>query len=277
MLATVIRTERLTPRMVRVVLGGPDLASLHTEEFTDAYVKLLFPPPGAAYEAPFDVEDVRARHPREEWPRTRTYTLREWDSAAGELTIDFVVHGDSGVAGPWAEAAEPGAKLQIRDRSGGAYSPGPEFGWHLMTGDPAVIPAISASLGRLRPGIPVHVILAVDGPEDQQPLSSPADLRLTWLHTGGSAEAAEEMLLGAVRDLELPGEPGQAFVHGEAGGVRAIRRHLLTDRGVAPGALSASGYWKRSRTEEGWREDKAEWKRLAAQDERAAAAGPHRA
>jgi hypothetical protein len=30
--------------------------------------------------------------------------------------------------------------------------------------------------------------------------------------------------------------------------------------------MSASGYWKLKRTEEGWREDKAEWKRLAEAD-----------
>ena len=57
-----------------------------------------------------------------------------------------------------------------------------------------------------------------------------------------------------------------AFVHGEASTVRAVRRHLLVDRGLPRDALSVSGYWKRSRTEEGWREDKAEWNRLADQD-----------
>ena len=30
----------------------------------------------------------------------RTYTVRHWDPIRGELTIDFVVHGDEGVAGP---------------------------------------------------------------------------------------------------------------------------------------------------------------------------------
>ncbi len=267
MLVEVLRTEHVTPRMVRVVLGGSELAGLHTGEFTDAYVKLQFPAPGAGYEPPFDIEDVRARRPREEWPRTRTYTLRAWDGASGELMIDFVVHGDEGVAGPWAEAAKPGALLQIRDRPGGAYSPDPEAKWHLMVGDAAVIPSISASLARIPPGTPVHVILAVDGPEEEQALTSTGDLHVSWHHTGGSAEAGEELLLAAVRDLEFPGGSVHAFIHGEAGAVRAVRRHLLVDRGVPLAALSATGYWKRSRTEEGWREDKPEWKRLVAGDD----------
>ena len=35
--------------------------------------------------------------------------------------------------------------------------------------------------------------------------------------------------------------------------------------------LSISGYWKRRRTEEGWREDKAEWKRQVEADLQGAA------
>src|SRR4051812_13333336 len=95
--AHVISTERLTPRMIRVVLGGEGLAGFRAGEFTDHYVKLQVPPPGAAYAAPFDPEDVKARFPNEQWPRTRTYTVRAWDAQRGELTIDFVVHGDEGV------------------------------------------------------------------------------------------------------------------------------------------------------------------------------------
>jgi Siderophore-interacting protein len=52
--------------------------------------------------------------------------------------------------------------------------------------------------------------------------------------------------------------------------VRAIRRHLLVDRGLPREALSISGYWKRTRDEEGWRADKAEWNRLVEQDAAAA-------
>ena len=48
--------------------------------------------------------------------------------------------------------------------------------------------------------------------------------------------------------------------------MRAVRRHLLVDRGLEPASLSVSGYWKLRRTEEGWREDKAEWRRLADAD-----------
>ena len=255
-LAHVVSSARLTPHLVRIVLGGDGLAGFGAGEFTDHYVKLVLPPRGADYAAPFHAEEVKARVPRELWPRTRTYTVRAWDRERGELTIDFVVHGADGVAGPWAAGARPGDPVQLNG-PGGAYAPDPEAAWHLMVGDLSVLPAISASLARVGAGVPVHVLLEVDE-ADRVVLETPGDLRLTWVAADG--------LAAAVAALDFPTGPVHAFVHGEASAVRAVRRHLLVDRGLPREALSASGYWKRERTEEGWREDKAEWNRLAEVD-----------
>jgi NADPH-dependent ferric siderophore reductase len=258
------RVERLSPHFVRIVFAGPGLDDFAVGEFSDHYVKLQLPPPGAPYAAPFDLEQVRAEQPRELWPRTRTYTVRDWDPERRELTVDFVVHGDLGVAGPWAEAARPGDRAQLLG-PGGGYSPDPEAAWHLMVGDAAVLPAIAASLLRIPAGRPVHAIVAVEDPADRLPLASPGELNLTWIE-----ETGDEALLEAVRALEFPPGAPHAFIHGEAASVRAVRRHLVADRGIAAEQLSASGYWKRSRSDEQWREDKAEWKRQVADDDAAA-------
>ena len=178
---TVISTERITPQMMRVVVGGDALADFDAGEFTDHYVKLQLPAPDADYGSDFDDAEIRATRPRELWPRTRTYSVRAWDAAHQQLTIDFVIHGDTGVAGPWAASAQPGDTLQLRG-PGGAYTPDPTADWHLLVGDASVIPAIAASLPRIPEGVPVHVVLEVDGPEEEQPLASPGDLRLQWLH-----------------------------------------------------------------------------------------------
>jgi NADPH-dependent ferric siderophore reductase len=97
-------------------------------------------------------------------------------------------------------------------------------------------------------------------PEDEQPLETAGALDLRWVPRSDGA------LLAAVRELALPAGAGHCFAHGEATPVREIRKHLLLERGVDPARLSVSGYWKRRRTEEEWREDKAEWKRLAELD-----------
>ena len=268
--ATVLAAERLTPRMVRIVLGGEGLAGFDAGEFADHYVKLQLPAAGADYGSDFDIEEIQASRPRELWPRTRTYSVRDWNAGAGRLTIDFVVHGDSGVAGPWAARARPGDVLQLRG-PGGGYAPSPDADWHLLVGDASVIPAISAALARIGAGVPVFAVIEIDGPEEEQPLPTAADLHLSWVPRRRPPGEEPELALAAVRALDLPAGRGQAFVHGEASAVRAVRRHLLVERGMTPDALSASGYWKLRRDEEGWREDKAEWQRLAAADLDAAA------
>jgi len=254
------RVDRVSPHVLRVVLGGPGLQGFAAGAFTDHYVKLLFPAPDAPYGPDFDLAEVRATLPKAQWPRTRTYTVRAWDPDALELTVDVVQHGDVGLAGPWAAAAKPGDVLQLLG-PGGAYAPDPEADWHLLVGDASVLPAIAASLPRIPAGTPVHVVVEVHDQAERQELTSPGDLTVTWLHRGdrGGVPPAEEPLVVAVRDLQFPAGRVQAFVHGEAVAVRELRRHLLADRGVGRDQLSISGYWKRTLDEDGWQSSKAAW------------------
>lgn len=254
--------EQLTPHMVRVVLGGDGLAGFAAGEFTDHYVKLSFPPPGASYAVPFDGDAVRAELPREQWPVMRTYSVRSWE--AGLLTIDFVVHGDTGVAGPWARAARPGDRLQFRG-PGGAFTPAPDAAWHLLVGDESALPAICASLARIPAGVPAYVIVEIDGPADELDLDCSGDLHLTWVHRG-TDPAAPDLLLRAVEKLEFPAGRVHAFVHGEAVATRALRRHLLAEREVPRADLSVSGYWRRTFTEDGWQSSKREWNQAVEAD-----------
>ncbi|GAA4846610.1 siderophore-interacting protein [Saccharopolyspora rosea] len=247
----VLRTERLTPHMIRIVAGGDGIADFRPNEFTDAYVKVLFPQPGVRYPEPLDMGVIRAELPRDQWPAMRSYTVRCFDAQAGELTLDFVHHGDAGLAGPWAARAEPGDELLLTG-PGGAYAPGTEADWHLLVGDESALPAIAASLEVMPTGVPVHAFVEVADPTEEQPLVTKADARVRWLH-----RSAGHDVVAAVRDLEFPPGTVQAFVHGEAGFVRQLRTHLLQERGVRRDMLSISGYWRRGRTDEQWRAEKA--------------------
>lgn len=260
----VISTERLTPHMIRIVLEAEELRDFPIGEFTDHYVKLQLPPPGAGYSPPFDPAAIKDSLEKDQWHRQRTYTVRDHEPAAGTITIDFVTHG-SGIAGPWAEAARPGDLLQLIG-PGGAYSPDSDAAWHLMAGDEAAIPAISVALERIPAGKPVTVVLEVEDASEQHELETPGELNLVWLHRNGAGHRDEPRILRVVEALEFPEGRGQAFIHGEAGMVREVRRHLVNERGMELKDLSATGYWKYRRTEEGWREDKPEWKRQAEQD-----------
>jgi NADPH-dependent ferric siderophore reductase len=141
---TVLRSVRLTPHLVRVVLGGPGVAGIPDNGYTDRYVKLAFRRPGVTYPEPLDVGAVRETMPQSDWPIMRTYTIRSLDHAAGEMAIDFVVHGDEGVAGPWALAAQPGDELVLQG-PGGAYAPAVDVDAHILIGDEASFPAIAVA------------------------------------------------------------------------------------------------------------------------------------
>src|SRR3954454_23273949 len=88
--ARVKETRRLTPQMIRVVLDGPDLVDLPVGDHTDAYVKLAFPPAGAPYTTAAEYSALRESLPAHHRPALRTYTVRAYDEATAELTLDFV-------------------------------------------------------------------------------------------------------------------------------------------------------------------------------------------
>ncbi|MEU2224536.1 siderophore-interacting protein [Streptomyces sp. NPDC018347] len=266
--AQVVRTERLTPHMQRVVLGGPGLAGFAADTCTDHYVKLLFGAPGTTYPEPFDLERIRAEFPREQWPVTRTYTVRDWDPERHELTLDFVIHGDDGLAGPWAARARPGETVRFLG-PGGAYAPDPAADWHLLAGDESALPAIARALETLPAGARAHVFVEVSGPEEEQKID--AGVRVVWLHRGDRPVGAA--LLEAVRGLEFPPGRPHVFVHGEAGFVKELRRLLRVERQIPREDLSISGYWRQGHNEDGWQASKREWNaRIEAEQEGGAAA-----
>ncbi|WP_255411508.1 siderophore-interacting protein [Blastococcus sp. TF02-8] len=203
------------------------------------------------------MEQVRAELPPDQWPVTRTYTVRGWDPVAGELTIDFVHHGDQGLAGPWAAAARPGDLIQFMG-PGGGYAPRPDADWHLLAGDEAALPAIAVTLEKLPAGARALVFVEVAGPEEEQAevVGGPG-VELHWVHRGDAAPG--EALVAAVTATELPSGAGHVFVHGEAFAVRALRGHLRTTRGLDPEWTSISGYWRRGDTEDRWQATKKEW------------------
>lgn len=255
--ARVVRTQRLTPSMVRIVLGGRDLDGFTMPEATDAYVNAAFRPTAAAYDEVFEPTAVREAYPQEQWPARRRYTVRAWDASAHELTLDFVVHADEGVASRWAGSAQPGDVL-VFEGPGGGYLPSPGSDWHLFLGDESALPAIAASLEVLEPGQRAVVRLVCDGPEHEVPLASAADLDLVWLHRHGD-ERDDSLLLAAVEALDFGEGTPFCFVHGEADEIRAVRRHLLQERGLTRQDLSCSPYWRRRMTDEAWRQIKREY------------------
>ncbi|MBH0776481.1 siderophore-interacting protein [Nocardia bovistercoris] len=233
------RTEWLTPHLIRVHLGGPGFEAFRASEFTDSYVKFIF-----------DHDGIEV---------LRTYTVRSVDREAGEIAADFVYHGAEGIAGPWAAEVKPGASIDCYG-PGGAYSPRADADWHLLAGDEAALPAISAALAAMGGEAKGQAFVEVAGPDDELPIDKPDGVEFTWLHRG--ARGPGELLAETVRAAPWSDGQVQVFIHGEAHAVmHDLRRYIRREREVsAEWANSISGYWRRGRTEEGFREWKAELK-----------------
>lgn len=239
------RTQRLTDHLIRVYLGGPGFAGFHPNDFTDSYVKLLFPGPDG--------------------DTTRTYTVRAIDTDAQEIALDFVYHGDEGVAGPWAAAAAPGDTIDLFG-PGGAYAPDPQADWHLLAGDEAALPAIAVACKALPPEAVGRVFIEVAGPADEFDFPRPTGVVLDWVHRGERLPG--EALAAAVRAEPWREGRVHVFIHGEADKVmHDLRRYIRTERQVPAAQASVSGYWRRGRTEEGFRQ----WKRDLSEQESATA------
>lgn len=232
-----LSSERLNPHLVRVWLGGEGFARFEDRAETDKYVKLQFTTP-----AP------------ESHPVTRTYTVRRVDHDAQTIDIDFVVHGDEGLAGPWAANVEPGAPLSLFG-PGGGYRPDPDADWYLFVGDLSAVPAIAAAIEALPADASGLALIEIEAPEAALELNAPAGLEVQWIV---DPEHEATRLSDAVRAAAWRDGRVDVFAHGERESMKTLRRVLFDERGLERAQVSLSGYWARGRTEDRFQAEKRE-------------------
>ncbi|MET0354855.1 MULTISPECIES: siderophore-interacting protein [Plantibacter] len=253
----VVRSSWVTPHLVRLTLGGPGFADFQPKDATDSYVKISFAKPELGLEPPYDLAALRETLAPADLPVTRTYTVRRVDQAAGTIDIDFVVHGDEGIAGPWAAAAQPGDRVVLAG-PGGAYRPDPTADWHLFAGDESAIPAIAAALEALPAEAKGLAFLEIGGRDDLVELDHPAGVQLIWVGRAARDESTAALLATAITGHPWPDGRVQVFAHGERESMKALREVFLTQRGLDRSQLSLSGYWAYGRTEDRFQAEKRE-------------------
>ena len=243
-LVQVRRVEALSLRMRRVVLGGDALDGFVTAA-ADDHVKLLFPAPGQ--EQPTldrggrgsggPAVDDAAR------PVMRDYTPRRFDAAAGELTIDFVLHGD-GPASEWAASrARPGGWLGVGGPRSSVLIP-EDYDAYLLVGDETALPSIARRLEELRPGARAVALIEVADGGEERFLPSAGNVSLVWLHRDGAPPGETRLLHGALASLALPDGDVHAWIGCEIQTARDLRAMLLERHGLPRNRISAAGYWR---------------------------------
>jgi NADPH-dependent ferric siderophore reductase len=238
-LLQVRRTERITPRMVRVTLGGDELAGFPGDG-PDRRIKMFFP---AADQDRPAVPRATSGGPLwptgEARPAIRTYTVRRYDASAGELDVDFVLHAGHGPAAAWAQDARPGCWVGVSE-PGGRYVPDPGADFHVVIGDETALPAVATVLEALPAGVPALAFLEVADAGEEQELLGAAPVH--WMHRGDREPGGP--LVEAVTSAEFPTGRGQAWLSGESACVKDLRKHLLDNRGLDRRAVYATGYWR---------------------------------
>lgn len=249
----VLEVVRLTPHMARITFTG--FGDSFTDE-PDQQVKLYFPKPGqSSPRMPSPSSDFMSWYqafnaiPEEERPWMRSFTVRS--HSADTVTIDFVLHGDEGPASQWALSARPGDTLarfgpsQDFARRTSLHTSVAEADWVLLAGDETALPAIGSILESLPSGARAVAYIEVrDGVEEQR-ISTRDSVELHWLHRSAGARLAD-----AVTAAEFPSGSVFAWLAGEAGMVRGLRRHLVEERGVSKRQIDFSGYWRATLTQD---------------------------
>jgi NADPH-dependent ferric siderophore reductase/SAM-dependent methyltransferase len=263
----VVDTVRITPHMGRVTFGGDDLADLIPRLAAlgpDQQVKLYFPRPGQVVPAlpATDGADLTSWYgayavmPEAERPWMRSYTIRGHDPERATIDIDFVLHDDAGPATRWALAARPGDVLAMFGPAAEFARPVPvstaiaESDWFLMAGDESALPAIGTLAEALPSQTRAVAYVEVGDAADEQPIGSGGDLSVHWVHRGATPPGRSTALVDALRGARFPDGEVFAWLGGEAGAVRAMRRHLVEERGVAKRAIDFAGYWRPRRTQD---------------------------
>jgi NADPH-dependent ferric siderophore reductase len=221
---TVARVQQVAPGMKRFVLRGDDLRGFTSLGFDD-HVKLFFPDSSGEV-------------------AMRDFTPRRFDPQAGELWIDFFLH-EAGPATKWAESAAEGDSLEVGGPKGSAIISTEGIDSHLFVGDETALPAIGRRLEELSDTARAIVVLESDADSVWPTLSSRAALKLVQVARDGRTEPAAHELIDALRKLDLQPERCFAWVALESQSARAIRRHLVEERGFSKEWIKAAAYWRR--------------------------------
>jgi NADPH-dependent ferric siderophore reductase len=284
----VARVRELSPSFLRVTFHGPDLAAFADNGY-DQRIKLVLPVPNHGLAHMQDGPDWYQRWralPDELRNPIRTYTVRSVRRAAREVDVDIVRHdGGHGPVARWAATAGPGGEAALigpdagypGEHGGVEFRPPAPSTAMLVAGDETAVPAISAIVERLPEQARGEVLLEVPYPADALALDAPPELAVSWLPRSGQPHGSRlipAVKAAAGRLLDAPGKVDEldeidvdsqilwevpegvaarayAWLAGEAGVIRTLRRHLVAERGLDRRSVAFMGYWRLGRAEDG--------------------------
>lgn len=218
--ATVAEIQQITRRTRRIRLEGSDVAQLASTPGQQVRVHVS------------DVLDPRS------WLRPRdilrTYSIWRHDDG-----IELCVHDHDG-EGPgsrWARQLREGQNVTFGRPEGSFVLRDGDY--HVFAGEETAAVAFGAMLRAIPAGVPAYGVIEVDEPEDHLPI----DAEFRWLYRRGRPAAASRSLVDGLAELELPKQPGVAYLAGEARTIQMLRNHLVAERGWPRQAIRTKPFW----------------------------------
>jgi NADPH-dependent ferric siderophore reductase len=245
------RTERFTPHIHRVTVGGDALADFDWMGY-DHWFRLFLRRP---HQDGFAMPEISGTKwweqylevAEDERPHCSNYTVADLRAAEQEMDIDFVVHrgpgGEpEGAAAIWACAAEPGEPLAVLDQ-GILFDPPADATEVTLVADESGLPAVTGILRSLPAGTRGRVIQEVPTAADRRDLTGPAGVGITWIDRDDHDVVPGARALQALQSLDAVDRGGYAFVVGESTLAAEGRRHLHRI-GLPKARITFSGFWK---------------------------------
>ncbi|MFC7528633.1 siderophore-interacting protein [Actinoplanes sp. GCM10030250] len=254
LLLEVVGSERISPNVVRVTLGGEGLDRFTATGF-DQWFRLFLPRPGQdSLKLPTRASGLwYAQYlatAKQKRPYVRNYTVRAHRPEQRELDVDFVVHlepdGSCGPAASFALNAKPGDQAGLLDQGVG-YNPRHEHDWTLLVADETGLPAVAGICESLPEDARGVAIVEIPSAEDRQEFRVPSGVRIDWVARNGAGGVPGELALTRLREAELPTGDVYAYLVGESALVTGGRRHLVEQQQVPKQNVDFIGYWRHGR------------------------------
>lgn len=221
---TVMDSQRVSPSMHQVTLGGPGLAGFPADQ-QGGYIKMVLKQPGILGK-----------------PLMRTYTIRAQRDDA--IDVQFALHGQN-AAGPatqWALDAQIGDTILVGGP--GPAKPLPEgFDFYLVAGDMSALPAISANLEALPRDAKGVAVLEIQDEADAVAIDAPEGVAIQWL-INPEPGTQPKLLADALRAVDVPEGRVAGWAACEFSSMRELRALLRVEMGLGPRELYISSYWK---------------------------------
>ncbi len=239
----VVRVVDLAPAMRRFVLAGDELeGAFPMQPFAPGeHVKMFFPDEATGLLHVPRLVDGRLEFASEARPQTRDYTVRAFDAAARELTVDFVLH-PHGPAGRWAAAARVGDRIGVGGPRGSLIYPS-GYRRYVLIADATALPALARWLEEAPEGAEIVARAIVPPGVAGYALPSRAGADVAFIEADSPAAVTPEL-------VSLIDDDPDAFVWaaGESTSLKPLRSRLR-EVSASKDRFDVDGYWKEGAAE----------------------------